>query len=79
MFFLFDEDENAQPWMANTDIPLDALWIKGDRIIEIDHMRPCVRKRRRAARSGRRPGALTRSSRLRLAIRTRWVTRSAGD
>lgn len=41
MLFLFQESEAAQLWMVNTLVPLDALWIRDGRLVELDHMTPC--------------------------------------
>ncbi|WP_066466151.1 DUF192 domain-containing protein [Sanguibacter suarezii] len=41
MVFGFGAQDVPQLWMVDTLVPLDALWIRDGRIIQIDHMSPC--------------------------------------
>lgn len=41
MVFEFGAQDVPQLWMVDTLVPLDALWIRDGRIVQIDHMSPC--------------------------------------
>ncbi|MBD5788366.1 DUF192 domain-containing protein [Cellulosimicrobium terreum] len=42
MLFQFGERTEHQMWMAGMQVPIDVVWIDGDRVIGVDTLEPCT-------------------------------------